>query len=374
MNTPNLALVFGPTLTRAPADADPRVLHNDVPAINVLIQLCIDQYDYIFGDESEDEGLSSPPPPPLPIMETSFLGSSPNDVSYNYEGPSPPPPPPEEESEEPVGQYEEDEEVCELPVVEPDDTEEVPPVTEPHPPETEPCLPETEPHPPEIEPHPPVTEPYPPVTASDSIIPSPTEPVNVSIAELTSGPLSPVAPPVVPGTVPVAPPVVPGTVPVAPPVIPGTIPVAPPVVPGTVPVAPPVVPGTVPVAPPVIPGTIPVAPPVVPVAPTSDDTKASETEEKRVETEPPPPRSEGLSTQISSVSVTGDIKFLDEALQDIETSIEQLKDSRGGTPVIIKDDDDDDESEDSDTEGMFMLLVLYNLVCLSVCVHVWLVT
>ena len=62
MNTANLALVFGPTLTRAPEGADPRALHNDVPAINVLIQLCIENNDYIFG---EDEGeLNSPPPPP----------------------------------------------------------------------------------------------------------------------------------------------------------------------------------------------------------------------------------------------------------------------------------------------------------------------
>ena len=67
MNTANLALVFGPTLTRAPPGADARTLHNDVPSINVLIQLCIEQNEYIFGQDGEEEGglgLISPPPPP----------------------------------------------------------------------------------------------------------------------------------------------------------------------------------------------------------------------------------------------------------------------------------------------------------------------
>ena len=44
MTSANLALVFGPTLTRAPDDMDPRQLHNDVPAVNMLIQLCIDHH------------------------------------------------------------------------------------------------------------------------------------------------------------------------------------------------------------------------------------------------------------------------------------------------------------------------------------------
>ena len=54
MGSANLALVFGPTLTRAPDSVDPRQLHNDVPAINVLIQLCIDHHEVIFGVEEEE--------------------------------------------------------------------------------------------------------------------------------------------------------------------------------------------------------------------------------------------------------------------------------------------------------------------------------
>lgn len=55
MGSANLALVFGPTLTRAPDSVDPRQLHNDVPAINILIQLCIDHHEFIFGEEEEEE-------------------------------------------------------------------------------------------------------------------------------------------------------------------------------------------------------------------------------------------------------------------------------------------------------------------------------
>ena len=49
MGSANLALVFGPTLTRAPDSLDPRQLHNDVPSINILIQMCIEGHEYIFG-------------------------------------------------------------------------------------------------------------------------------------------------------------------------------------------------------------------------------------------------------------------------------------------------------------------------------------
>lgn len=80
MGSANLALVFGPTLTRAPDSVDARQLHNDVPAINVLIQLCIDHHEVIFGPDEEEtpqepqEGISpemlstSPPsePPSAP--------------------------------------------------------------------------------------------------------------------------------------------------------------------------------------------------------------------------------------------------------------------------------------------------------------------
>ena len=53
MGSANLALVFGPTLTRAPDSLDPRQLHNDVPSVNVLIQLCIEGHEYIFGDAGD---------------------------------------------------------------------------------------------------------------------------------------------------------------------------------------------------------------------------------------------------------------------------------------------------------------------------------
>ena len=51
MSTANLALVFGPTLTLAPSDIDPRRLHNDVPAVNVLIQTCLEHHDFLFQFE-----------------------------------------------------------------------------------------------------------------------------------------------------------------------------------------------------------------------------------------------------------------------------------------------------------------------------------
>ena len=92
MGSANLALVFGPTLTRAPADKDPRQLHNDVPSINVLVQLCIDYHDYIFGEEDEEEatreGSMSPPQhtesPLLEKLEDAVLQEP-------RESPTPPP-------------------------------------------------------------------------------------------------------------------------------------------------------------------------------------------------------------------------------------------------------------------------------------------
>ena len=62
MGSANLALVFGPTLTRAPPTVDARQLHNDVPAINILIQLCIERHEHIFGteEEEEEEGEGAP--------------------------------------------------------------------------------------------------------------------------------------------------------------------------------------------------------------------------------------------------------------------------------------------------------------------------
>lgn len=62
MGTANLALVFGPTLTLAPADIDPRRLHNDVPAVNVLIQTCLEHHEFLFQfDQAKSpEDLPSP--------------------------------------------------------------------------------------------------------------------------------------------------------------------------------------------------------------------------------------------------------------------------------------------------------------------------
>ena len=62
MGTANLALVFGPTLTLAPADIDPRRLHNDVPAVNVLIQTCLEHHEFLFQfDQTKSpEDLPSP--------------------------------------------------------------------------------------------------------------------------------------------------------------------------------------------------------------------------------------------------------------------------------------------------------------------------
>lgn len=61
MGTANLALVFGPTLTRAPDSLDPRQLHNDVPSVNILIQMCIEGHEYIFGDNGDTpQGVVEP--------------------------------------------------------------------------------------------------------------------------------------------------------------------------------------------------------------------------------------------------------------------------------------------------------------------------
>ena len=103
MGSANLALVFGPTLTRAPDSVDPRQLHNDVPSINVLIQLCIDHHEFIFGPEEEEEGSmaaeeipkeegispdmlsTSPPsePPSAPSSAPPDKVSSANDIKMN---------------------------------------------------------------------------------------------------------------------------------------------------------------------------------------------------------------------------------------------------------------------------------------------------
>ena len=86
MGSANLALVFGPTLTRAPDSLDPRQLHNDVPSVNLLIQMCIDKHDYIFGEEKEEPEASTATPVPdedndaqkTPLLSTSPPAEPPN--------------------------------------------------------------------------------------------------------------------------------------------------------------------------------------------------------------------------------------------------------------------------------------------------------
>lgn len=86
MTSANLALVFGPTLTRAPPDMDPRQLHNDVPAVNMLIQLCIDHHQQVFGEDEEEAGMAMAPPPSSPPADSPVW---PQDSTV-----SPPPMPP----------------------------------------------------------------------------------------------------------------------------------------------------------------------------------------------------------------------------------------------------------------------------------------
>ena len=163
MNTANLAVVFGPTLTRAPPDADPRLLHNDVPAINVLIQLCIEQNEFIFGADENEKTYSPPPPPAAPESpsitdgqtETHYpvaqnedewmeppadLEEPTNELVMSQEEPHPPephPPEPLSPKEEQVaeGEVEYDEETCPLPNVQPQPKSE--PTQEPIPEPTE---------------------------------------------------------------------------------------------------------------------------------------------------------------------------------------------------------------------------------------------
>lgn len=324
MNTANLALVFGPTLTRAPPDADTRLLHNDVPSINVLIQLCIEHYEYIFGEdcEEEEEGRLASPPPPPPPLETSLLGTSLDDeANFGYRRGESPPLVNNEEQDD-VGRVIEDEEVCELPEVPiineepPTPIDETPParppppvidtpepVEEPHPQETHPIN-EEEPHPiaephPVEEPHPieeplPIKEPH-PVEEQQSIDESQEQPVveeTVEIEDHTHIASEAIEQPSENAT------------------------------------------------------TEPV------VAKQPEATPTTEAQEV----------TSGLSSQISTTSVN---TFLDQALADIETSIEEMKErpnSRSNntnsaviptaTPVKDEGEDDEDENEtdESDTE------------------------
>ena len=84
MNSSNLALVFGPTLVQAPTHLEALQLHNDVPAVNILIQVCIEQHDVIFPttvavtppplmDDPRSQSIS--PPPQVPAPQVSVLTS-----------------------------------------------------------------------------------------------------------------------------------------------------------------------------------------------------------------------------------------------------------------------------------------------------------
>ena len=95
MGTANLALVFGPTLTRAPDSLDPRQLHNDVPSVNILIQMCIEGHDYMFGDATA--AMSTPSVSRGVVEQTIPLSTSPP-----AEPPSAPPTVPSSVREVPV--------------------------------------------------------------------------------------------------------------------------------------------------------------------------------------------------------------------------------------------------------------------------------
>lgn len=88
MGSANLALVFGPTLTRAPDSMDPRQLHNDVPSVNILIQMCIDRHKYIFDEEAEQE---SPAASHSPEEREAVQNDPPLSTSPPNEPPTAPP-------------------------------------------------------------------------------------------------------------------------------------------------------------------------------------------------------------------------------------------------------------------------------------------
>jgi len=108
MGSANLALVFGPTLTRAPDSLDPRQLHNDVPSVNLLIQMCIDKHELIFGPNKDQKPAANNAPSesqapreeekPTPLLSTSPPAepptappTAPPTVSTNQQAESPTP-------------------------------------------------------------------------------------------------------------------------------------------------------------------------------------------------------------------------------------------------------------------------------------------
>ena len=271
MNSANVALVFGPTLTRAPDDADPRLLHNDVPAINVLIQLCIEHHNYIFGEESEEDGLSSPPPPPeeppVSVLGTSLDGY--------------PPYLPDEEPESPEIIETVLDDVIEMPIPADNEVEEVPePDVVESPEETHPTTQEQ-----------PVDESPPVIAVELPVAEPPTE--EHPIEEPPAGEL------------------------------------------------------------PTEEELHPTEPPKK-ESPIEEVVKEQPTGEEPTVEEPNPddklvPDTQTFHSQVSTSSISG---YLVEALHDIETSIELMKERpKSSTPVVVKEESDSGDS-DSDTEGI----------------------
>lgn len=266
MNSANLAVVFGPTLTRAPNNADPRLLHNDVPAINVLIQLCIEKHDYLFGEETEEEGLSSPPPPPPPAE--SMLGTSPDTAQFLMEPPHPPP-----EMESSLDNLESPPDLEESDINMEDQTASQEDL------ETQDDI------------------------VSESLQEDSTEPVEVmpvEDVETVSEEVEPVTEVVEPVTDKVE--------------------------------------------------------PELEAHMVEEPVETGNTAAQEESTLQPQPGSGLLASQVSTVSVTGDMNFLNQALQDIETSIEEMKSSRPSStdvpttdvPTVVTEEDEEDSDSDED--------------------------
>lgn len=271
MNSANLAVVFGPTLTRAPPDADPRLMHNDVPAINVLIQLCIEQNEFLFGaDEMESKGFSPPPPPEAPETPPNAIDESALQYPVAENGN-------EDEWMEPPSDL--DESTDELLI----SHEEPHPPEVPHPFEALEVL-----QPPEIPPRPPPDTPEIPLTFG---VPHPPE-----------VPRPPFESPKVEYDEETCP----------------------------------------------LPDTDPSA--TATQEPTSQEPASEVPKEPPTLLEAPP--TTGLSRALASVvSISTDINFVDETMQDIVNEIEDMKRQSVGTGEGLLEEGEDDGDSDSDAEG-----------------------